>query len=75
MSAVSDIADILASEFHDFDVVPSDIAVGLILLREEEERQKAEKTAKGEVGKDCAVVQACGSLGRWNIFCVCQCFQ
>ena len=56
LSAVSDIADILASEFHDFDVVPSDVAVGLILLREEEERGKAEKMAKGEVSKVYAVL-------------------
>ena len=49
LSAVSDIADILAAGFHDVDVVPSDIAVGLILLQEEQEREHCEKRAKGEV--------------------------
>ena len=49
LSAVSDIADILASELHDIDLVPSDIAVGLILLQDEQEREQAERRTKGEV--------------------------
>lgn len=49
LNAVSDIADILASGLHDVDVVPSDVAVGLILLQEEQEREQAEKRLKGEV--------------------------
>ena len=51
LSAVSDIADILASEFHDLDLVPSDIAVGLILLQDEQEREQAEKRRNGEVSR------------------------
>ena len=46
---MSDIADILASELHDLDLVPSDIAVGLILLQDEQEREQAERRTKGEV--------------------------
>ena len=46
---MSDIADILASGLHDVDLVPSDVAVGLILLQEEQERENAEKRTKGEV--------------------------
>ncbi|XP_078347675.1 diacylglycerol lipase-beta-like isoform X2 [Oculina patagonica] len=49
LSAVSDIADILASGLHDVDLVPSDVAVGLILLQEEQEREHAEKRTKGEI--------------------------
>lgn len=46
---MSDIADILASELHDVDLVPSDIAVGLILLQDEQDREQAERRTKGEV--------------------------
>lgn len=46
---MSDIADILASELHDLDLVPSDIAVGLILLQDEQEREQSERRTKGEV--------------------------
>lgn len=46
---MSDIADILASGLHDVDLVPSDVAVGLILLQEEQEQEHAEKRKKGEV--------------------------
>ena len=46
---MSDIADILASELHDLDLVPSDIAVGLILLQDEQEREQAERRTNGEV--------------------------
>lgn len=49
LSAVSDIADILASELHDVDLVPSDIAVGLILLQDEQEQEQAERRTKGEI--------------------------
>jgi len=53
---VSDIADILASELHDVDLVPSDIAVGLILLQDEQEREQAERRTKGEVRNTEAAV-------------------
>ncbi|XP_020611313.1 sn1-specific diacylglycerol lipase beta-like [Orbicella faveolata] len=56
LSAVSDIADILASELHDVDLVPSDIAVGLILLQDEQEREQAERRTKGEVRNTEAAV-------------------
>ena len=46
---MSDIADIIASGLHDVDIVPSDVAVGLILLQEEQEREQAEKRTRGEV--------------------------
>ena len=46
---MSDIAEILASGLQDLDVVPSDVAVGLILLQEEQEQEQAKKRAKGEV--------------------------
>ena len=49
LSAISDIADILACQLHDVDVVPSDVAVGLILLQEEQEREEGQKRANGEV--------------------------
>lgn len=48
---MSDIADILASGLHDVDVVPSDVAVGLILLREEQDREDRRNRAKGEVSE------------------------
>ena len=48
---MSDIADILASGLHDVDVVPSDVAVGLILLREEQDREDRQNRAKGEVSE------------------------
>lgn len=51
LSAVSDIADILASGLHDVDVVPSDVAVGLILLREEQDREDRQNRAKGEMAQ------------------------
>lgn len=53
---MSDIADILASELHDVDLVPSDIAVGLILLQDEQEREQAERRTKGEVRNTEAAV-------------------
>ena len=53
---MSDIADILASELHDVDLVPSDIAVGLILLQDEQEREQAERRSKGEVRNTKAAV-------------------
>ena len=43
--------DILASGLHDVDVVPSDVAVGLILLREEQDREDRQNRAKGEVSE------------------------
>lgn len=48
---MSDIADILACGLHDVDVVPSDVAVGLILLREEQDREDRQNRAKGEVSE------------------------
>lgn len=33
------------------DVVPSDVAVGLILLREEQDREDRQNRAKGEVSE------------------------
>lgn len=49
LSAVSDIADILASGLHGVDIVASDVAVGLILLQEEQDREQMERKMKGEV--------------------------
>ena len=48
---MSDIADILASGLHDVDVVPSDVAVGLILLQEEQDREGRQNRVKGEVSE------------------------
>ena len=48
---MSDIADILASGLHDVDVVPSDVAVGLILLQEEQDREGCQNRVKGEVSE------------------------
>lgn len=48
LSAVSDIADILASGLHGVDIVASDVAVGLILLQEEQDREQMERKMKGE---------------------------
>lgn len=46
---MSDIADILASGLHGVDIVASDVAVGLILLQEEQDREQMERKMKGEV--------------------------
>lgn len=46
---MSDIADILASGLHGVDIVASDVAVGLILLQEEQDRELMERKMKGEV--------------------------
>ena len=62
---MSDIADILASGLHGVDMVASDVAVGLILLQEEQEREQAERRMKGEVrdseldGTQCTFNTAC----------------
>ncbi|RMX38306.1 hypothetical protein pdam_00010928 [Pocillopora damicornis] len=48
LSAVSDIADILASGLHGVDIVASDVAVGLILLQEEQDHEQMERKMKGE---------------------------
>ena len=50
LSAVSDISEVLSSWFHDADVVASDIAVGLILLQQQQEHEQAEEISQpGEV--------------------------
>lgn len=50
LSAVSDISEVLSAWFHDADVVASDIAVGLILLQQQQEQMQAEERSQpGEV--------------------------
>ena len=52
MNAVSDIAELLAAEFHEGDYVASDIAVGLVLLQEEQDVQQ-QATDQEEVRISC----------------------
>ncbi|KAK2571722.1 Diacylglycerol lipase-beta [Acropora cervicornis] len=46
LSAVSDISEVLSAWFHDADVVASDIAVGLILLQQQQEQMQAEERSQ-----------------------------
>lgn len=46
LSAVSDISELLSSWFPEADVVPSDVAVGLMLLRQEQEQKHSEERSQ-----------------------------
>jgi len=49
INAISDIAQVFASELHGLDAVPSDVAVGLVLLHEKQNEEERKLLESGKV--------------------------